>query len=590
MGFEWRNWRGLSVAILLLLGLTGCRPKQAQQDQQQQQVAQTLTKLPEQVENTKKSLTGGHFKYALVSWSPFKGIFNEALATDANDQVIAAPGNESLFRYNSDYRIVDGGAADLRLDVLAKTATITINDRVRWSDGRPLVAEDIRYSYLIIANPKSESQRYTGSLADIVGLAEYHAGQTDQISGITMPDGANGRRVVLHFKEMKPGMTHSGNGYFWEYASPSHQLKTIPFDQLANSAALRKTPLFFGAFKIKSIEAGQKVTWVPNPYYYGSKPHLAAITFNVVSPNAVVDAMKQHHYDMATVASDQWPELQQSSRTTFIARKPLSYRYLSFKVGRYQDGHNVLNPKSKMNDLALRQALIYSLDLEKITRKYTNGWQFRIKTLIPPAFKQYYASSAEAYSYDPAEAAKLLDQAGYRKKGKWRTKPNGKPLVLHFAVKRDLTNKEEIVQAYLNAWHKIGLNVKLTSGRLLEANSFYDKLENDDPEIDFFEAGWDLSTEPSPADLYSATAPFNFGRFVTTENTALLNKIDSLDSFNEQERIKAFKAWQTYMNQVAYVVPTTSSYDVRALNTRVKGFSLAPDANWKDVSVTAPKR
>ncbi|MFC6315969.1 oligopeptide ABC transporter substrate-binding protein [Lapidilactobacillus achengensis] len=583
-----KGWR-LGVILALLVVLTACQTEQTQKVTQQQ-AAKTLAKLPEQVTNSKKSIAGGHFKYALVSWSPFKGIFNEALATDTNDQIIAAPGNEGLFRYNADFRIVDGGAANLRLDVAAKTATITINDRVRWSDGQPLIAADILYSYQIIANPQSQSQRYTGSLAGIVGLAEYHAGKTNQISGITMPDGAQGKRVVIQFKAMKPGMTHSGNGYFWEYASPSHQLAQIPFAKLATSSALREQPLFFGAFKVKSIEAGQSVTWVPNPYYYGSKPHLAAITFNVVSPNAVVGAMRKHRYDVATVASDQWADLQHVARTDFLARQPLSYRYLAFKVGTYQNGHNVMDPQSKMADLALRQALIYGLDLDKITKKYTNGWQFRIKTLIPAAFKQYYNPQAQSYSYDPAKAAKLLDQAGYRKKGKWRTQPNGQPLVLHFAAKQDLTGKDEIVQAYLAAWHRLGLNVKLTSGRLLEANSFYDKLENDDPEIDFFEAGWDLSTEPSPADLYSATAPFNFGRFVTAENTALLNKIDGLGAFNEQERIKAFKSWQTYMNQAAYVVPTTGSYDVRAINARVKGFSLAPDANWKDVSVTAKSR
>ena len=145
MRLVWKkSWR-LGAILTLLVVLTACHGEQTQQVEQRQ-AAQTLAKLPEQVTNSKKSISGGHFKYALVSWSPFKGIFNEALATDSNDQIIAAPGNEGLFRYNADFRIVDGGAANLRLDVAAKTATITINDRVRWSDGQPLIAADILYS------------------------------------------------------------------------------------------------------------------------------------------------------------------------------------------------------------------------------------------------------------------------------------------------------------------------------------------------------------------------------------------------------------------------------------------------------------
>lgn len=71
-----------------------------------------------------------------------------------------------------------------------------------------------------------------------------------------MPDGANGRKVVIHFKEMKPGMLQSGNGYFLETASPYHQLKRIPFNKLESSDAVRKNPLFFGPYKISKIVRG----------------------------------------------------------------------------------------------------------------------------------------------------------------------------------------------------------------------------------------------------------------------------------------------------------------------------------------------
>lgn len=589
---KWKiGWLGGLVTVCLsTMLLAGCQSRDNSTEPTGKYQGTTLAKLPISVNNSQPAISGGHFKYALVSWSPFKGIFNEAFVTDKSDEVIADPGNEPLFKFDDNYRIIDGGAANLSLDIAAKTVTMTINPNVRWSDGQPLIAEDILYSYLLIANPKSQSQRYTSSLAQIVGMAAYHSGQADHIAGIELPNGPQGNQVVIHYLAMKPGMTQSGNGYFWEYASPSHQLSHLAFDQVLTSDAIRKNPLYYGPYQVKTVESGQKVTWVPNPYYYGRKPQLASITFNVVSPNSVAQVMQRHQYDVATVAGDQFTALQGDQHIKFIGAKSLSYRYLAFKVGRYQAGRNVMNTKSKLQSKALRQAIIYSMDVDGVARKYTNGWQFKINTLIPRAFKQYYNDQAASYHYDPEKAAQLLDQAGYRKSGKWRVQPNGKPLVLHFAVKQEGTHKEEMVQTYLAAWHKLGLNVKLTAGRLLEANSFYDKLMNDDADIDFFEAGWDLSTEPSPADLYSETANFNLGRFVTKKNNQLLAEIDSLAAFDPTKRIQAFHEWQTYMNQVAYVVPTTGSYDVRAINRRVKGFSLAPTVRWENVSVTSQKR
>ena len=45
-------------------------------------------------------------------------------------------------------------------------------------------------------------------------------------------------------------------------------------------------------------------------------------------------------------------------------------------------------------------------------------------------------------------------------------------------------------------------DVQYTTGRLIEFNSFYDKLENDDPEIDVYQAAWNTGTDPNPSGLW----------------------------------------------------------------------------------------
>lgn len=98
---------------------------------------------------------------------------------------------------------------------------------MRWSDGHPVTAKDLEYSYEIIANPKVKTSRYVSSLENIKGIAAYHAGKAKNISGIEMPDGPNGRRIILHFFELRPAMLSAGNVFFWDYAAPYHYLKKI---------------------------------------------------------------------------------------------------------------------------------------------------------------------------------------------------------------------------------------------------------------------------------------------------------------------------------------------------------------------------
>ncbi|WP_153245692.1 oligopeptide ABC transporter substrate-binding protein [Lactobacillus helveticus] len=537
--------------------------------------ANDAKKFPQQT--PKKAVKkGGTLSYALETDTPFTGIFNNELATSSIDSIVAQFGNESLFDTDDSYKINNKGPATFKLDRKAKTITIEVKKGVKWSDGKQVTAKDVEYEYEIMANKGSKSQRYTASLQDIVGLTDYHDGKSKTISGIEMPDGENGRKVVIHFKEMKPGMLQSGNGYFLESASPYHQLKNIPFDKLQSSDAVRKNPIFFGPYKISKIVRGQSVTWVPNKYYWRGTPKLDKITISVVNPNSASQAIKSHKFDIADVVNSQWDQVKNTKGVNFVAKVPLAYSYMGFKVGKWKDGRNVMDPKAKMNNKSLRQAMAYAMNIDAVTKRYTHGLSFRVPTLIPEQFGDYFNKNVKGYSYNLKKANQLLDKAGYKKKGTYRVQPNGKPLTINLAAMAGNSTLEPITRNYIQQWKKIGLNVKLTTGRLIEFNSFYDKIQNDAKDVDVFVAAWSISSEPSPNDLYNEKAPFNFTRFVTKKNTQLLAEMDSQKAFNHKYCVDKFHEWQKYMNDEAYVVPTTNNYSITAVNSKITGYSLKP--------------
>ncbi|AZN76361.1 oligopeptide ABC transporter substrate-binding protein [Lactobacillus acidophilus] len=541
----------------------------------------------------KATKNGGTVKVAVETDTPFTGIFNDELSTSATDTEVMQYGAESLFATDDQYVFTDKGAATIKINQKAKTATINIKKNVKWSDGKPVTAKDYEYAYEIIANKATKSQRYTSSLADLVGLEEYHEGKSNTISGIEMPDGDNGRKVILHFKTMKPGMNTSGNGYIWETAAPYHYLKDVKFKDLMSSDKIRKKPLFFGAYKLQKVVRGQSVTWVPNEYYYKGKPKLSKITASVINPNSVAQSIKSNKFDVISVINSQWQNVKGTKGVNFIAQVPLSYSYLGFKVGKWdaQRGENVMNPKSKMNNKALRQAIAYGMNVDQVYKRYTYGLSFRVPTLIPKQFGDYFDKNVKGYSYNIKKGNEILDKAGFKKKGTYRVQPNGKPLTIRLAAMTGNSTQEPIVQNYIQQWKKEGLNVKLTGGRLIEFNSFYDKIQNDDPSVDMFLGAWSLSSEPSPNDLYGEKAPMNYSRFVTKKNNQLLEEMDSQKAFNHTYRVDKFHEWQKYMDDQAYVVPVANSYSISAVNKKLTGYSLKPSdsmgngfPNWYNVA------
>lgn len=525
---------------------------------------------------------GGTVKVAVETDTPFTGIFNDELSTSGVDTEVGQYGMESLFSTDDHYNFTDKGAATIRINREAKTATIKIKPNVKWSDGKPVTARDYEYAYEIIANPASKSQRYSTSLADLVGLQEYHEGKSSSISGLEMPDGPDGRTVVLHFKEMKPGMHISGNGYIWETAAPYHYLHNVPFAKLISSDKVRKRPMFFGAYKVAKVVRGQSVTWVPNKYYYKGKPHLKKITASVISPNSAAQSVKSRKYDVAQVVNSQWQNVKGTSGVRFIGNVQLGYSYLGFKVGKFKDGRNVMDKHAKMNNRALRQAMAYGMNVEAVTKRYNYGLAFRTPTLILSQFGRYHDSKAKGYTYNIKKGNEILDKAGFKKHGTYRRLPNGKPLTIHFLSKSGSSVQEPIIQNYIQQWKKEGLHVVLTGGRLTEFNSFYDKLENDAKGVDVFLGSWSLSSEPSVNDLYGPNASFNYSRFNTARNNQLIVDMDSQKSFNTNYRVKKFHEWQTYMNKEAYVVPVSQSYQVMAVDKKLTGYSMRPSKSMNN--------
>lgn len=571
--------RMLGTFGVLLAGaalLAGCGKSSSSSSNSE---AKDAKKFPEATA-TATAKKGGSITIAEESDTPVKGVFLNELSDGRYDSDFMQFGNEALFATDDQYKINNKGAATFKMDRKAKTVTIEVKKGVKWSDGKQVTAKDVEYSYEIIANKASQSSRYTSSLADIVGLAEYHDGKSKKISGIEMPDGENGRKVVLHFKEMKPGMTQSGNGFFWESAAPYHYLKDVPFSKLQSSDKVRKNPLFFGPYKLSKLVRGQSATWVRNPYYYRGKAKLDKITISVISPNSASQSIKSKKFDMIDVVNSQWKEVKGTKGYNFVAQIPLSYSYMGFKVGKWdkKTGSVKMNKNSKMSNRYLRQAMGYAMNVDEVTQHYTQGLSFRVKTLVPEAFGDFYDKSVKGFPLNIKKANALLDKAGYKKKKgeTYRRDPNGKKLTIHLAAMSGSTNLEAIVQNYIQQWKKIGLHVTLTTGRLIEFNSFYDKVQNDDPSVDVFMAAWSLSSEPTQDDLYGPKAPYNFTRFATSENTKLLKEMGSDKAFNHSYRVQKFHEWQQYMQKEAFVIPLTNAYSITAVNSKLVNYSTKP--------------
>lgn len=539
--------------------------------------ASSKSKFNSEVTHEGTAIKGGTLKYALVAASPFSGIFIDELSTNSTDSTIASQVDQSMFEYDENRKLTNTGLASLELDVEGKTATVKLNAKdYKWSDGQPFTIDDYIFAIEAIGNKDYTGSRYNDRYQNIVGMKDFHEGKSDKISGVEKVDDYT---VKIHFEKMLPSMQLAG-GAIPAYTMPKHIFKDIPVKDWEQSDYVRGTKVVgLGPFTIESIVPGESVTLKANENFYKGRPKVDKMVMQVVSPDSIVSEMKAGNYDIASMPSAQYEAFKDLTNVTFLSSFAPSYEYISFKLGTFDksQGKNVTNPKAKMSDPALRQAIGYALDIDSAGENLYHGLNYGTNSIILPFFKDVYNKEQEGFTYNPEKAKQLLDEAGYKDVDGdgIRENKDGSKLTINFAARtRDAAN-ESLIQQYLIWWKEVGLDVQLYTGRTIESNNFYVKIQADDPEIDMFAGGWGTGYDPNPSNLFGETAKFNFSRYVNEKGTEIMKKISSTDAFNDAKNKEFYKEWQAYAKDEAFMIPTLVGDSVTAVNKRVKYYDTS---------------
>ena len=565
----------VSVLIMMML-LMACGPgqkKSADGNKNSESI-----KFETETQNKDNAVPGAVLSVAMVKDSPLVGIFNEAMYKDGYDgDVIEWFLTNAILDIDENFEITDTGIATLNVDPENKKATIKIKDGMKWSDGQPIVADDVIYPYEVIGNKDYTGVRYSDESAKIVGMEEYKAGKASTISGIKKVDD---KTVEISFKEIGQGIFTGGNGLLI-YAMPKHYLKDVPIKDLEKSEKVRTKLVVAGPYTISSIVPGESIELKANPNYFRGKPKTEKVTVQVVNSQTITAAMKSGKYDLVfDIPTELYKIYKDFDNIETLGRQELYYSYLGFKMGKYDKakGENIVNPNAKMADLKLRQALAYGLDINQMVKAFYDGLREKATSSVPPVFGKYYPKDLAGFPYDPEKAKKLLDEAGYKDVNGdgYREDKNGKPFEIKIAAMSGGDIAEPLVQFYIQQWKEIGIKGVLATGRLIEFNSFYDKVEADDPEIDVYFAAWGVGTNLSPFETAGRKSMFNYTRFASEENDKLMDEVASPKTLTDPNyKPEAYKKWQEYFINQAVEVPLTYRYQLYPVNKRVKNFDVA---------------
>ena len=539
--------------------------------------------------NEGEPIEGGTLRYALVSDTTFAGVLNNMLYQGQPDSTIIGFINPGLYGYDENFAIDNSGFADVEFDQENKQVTITIPEGTTWHDGEEVTIDDVIFPYYVIGNPEYTGIRYGTDFQNVVGMEEYHNGDAEEISGLERVDDYT---LTITYQNFNNSLLQAGGGVS-SYVEPEHLLGEVPVAELEDSEYVRTNPVGFGPFQIESITPGESVTFSAFDDYYDGRPNIDEVILEVVNPTTIVSELKAGNYDIASLPADQYDTYSDATNFQSVGFLENAYTYIGFKQGTWdaEAGEVVTDSERVTTNKALRQAMAYAIDNGAIANNFYYGLRQNANSLITPNFTDYHNADLEGYGYDPEQASQILADAGFvdNDGDGFVEDPDGEAFTLGFASMSGGETAEPIAQYYIQAWSEVGINVELVDGQLMEFNSFYERLEADDPAIDVYQGAWGTGGDPNPTGLYGRTAAFNYTRWATEENDELLAAIESDESFDEEFRQQAFYDWQAYAMEELPVIPTLFRYTLTAVNNRVSIWetSIGSDLKWSDIYLLA---
>lgn len=521
--------------------------------------------------NEGEAIEGGTITYGLVSDTPFEGVLNYNFYSGNPDFRVLQWFDEALLTWDQNYVYTNDGAATYEISDDGRTFTFTIRDNVNWQDGQPVTAEDWEFAHEVIGHKDYDGPRYGSDFTNIEGMVEYHEGKADKISGIKV---LSEKKLQITYLQSTPSLL---TGSIWTYPLAKHIFGDMEVGKMLSSPEVREKPIGFGPFKVESIIPGESVVFRKNSDYWRGEPHLDKVVLKVINPTTIVQQLKSGGVDLVdSFPIEQFPDNANMSNVEYLGIIDRAYTYIGFKLGKWDEANKVVvpDPNAKMADVNLRRAMWYAVDNDQVGKRFYHGLRWNATTLIPPSHPEFHDASNPGIPYDVEKANQILDEAGYKKNGEFRTNPDGSELVINFISMTGGDIAEPLARYYVQSWNAIGLNVQLD---MVEFNTFYDRVGSngkDDPKVDVYQGAWSVGIDVDPTGLYGRDALFNFPRYASEENDRLLAEGVSEKAFDVATRQAIYKEWQQFMIEEIPVFPTLYRSQIVPVNKRILNYAI----------------
>jgi peptide/nickel transport system substrate-binding protein len=319
--------------------------------------------------------------------------------------------------------------------------TFHLRDDVVWTDGTPVTAEDVRWTWQAQVHP------------DVAWEGDYAK------RGIRDVEVLDPHTVRFHFTQVYPAqLLHANEGVIL----PKHAWSQLPFSQWRQSARWFADHLVTnGPFRLESWKPGQELVLGRNERYYEEGlPKLDRVVFRVVpDQSSLLTQLLSGELDFVSgISPEDAPEVESAPHLELVDYWSIGFIFFAWN-----------NRTPYFEDVRVRQALTLALDRFSMV---DGLWGPFARVGVSPIISTVWAhnSSLEPWPYNPARARELLAEAGWKDTdGDGLLDRNGRPFRFEMLVHSGNRQRQDAVVMAQEQLRPLGIQLQV---KLLDFNAF----------------------------------------------------------------------------------------------------------------------
>jgi peptide/nickel transport system substrate-binding protein len=415
------------------------------------------------------------------------------------------------------------------------TWTFHLRDDVKFHDGTPFTAEDVKFTIDTIKDPDTASP----FAADLAAIKEVNVKDQHTVD------------IVLNypFPNLLFNLSNTASGIVSKEAYQKHG------DEYGNKYIVGTGPYIF-----EEWVRGDKIVLRKNPDYNWG-PDWMSNTGPALIDKIVLRTIPEENsrlmeletgglHILRNVPATFVEKLENNDEIEIYSGSATKLGYLAYACD-----------KEPFTDVRVRRAINHAVDREQILEHVFRGVGQPAYGYLPPALKdEYYArSEAEGYKYDPEKARELLAEAGYA---------DGLKLTLSSDNATENSRLAQVLQSQLK---EVGIEVDI---QLYDSSSYTAMLQEGKQELFIRLYSWP-NADILDWFLLSTQAPYpNHSRWMDTKTDELIKRAATEPTW--EQRAEGYKELQKYLIEQAVWCPIYIPDNLIAVRKEVKNFKYHP--------------